>query len=75
MKIIKPKKLKKGDTIGIIAVSGLRTDISKIEKAKHFFEQEGYNVILSDTWYSSHRYMAGNNDASWIKTLHDFFLY
>ncbi len=74
MKIIKPKKLKKGDTIGIIAVSGQIRDISKIEKAKHFFEQEGYNVIISDTCYSSHRYMAGNNDDSCIKTLHDFFL-
>lgn len=73
MKIIKPKKLQKGDTIGIIAISGKIKEIERIEKAKAFFEEEGFNVIISDTCKNSHRYMAGKNDEECINTFHDFF--
>ena len=34
MKIIKPKKLQKGDTIGILAVSGRIKEYERIENAK-----------------------------------------
>ena len=74
MKIIKPKKLKKNDTIGILAVSGRIKEIENIEKAKKFLEKEGYNVKVSDTCYNSHRYMAGNSDDECIKEFHKFFL-
>lgn len=73
MNIIKPKKLQKGDTIGILAVSGRIKEYENIEKAKVFFEKEGYNVVISDTCKTSHRYMAGNNDDDCIKAFHDFF--
>lgn len=73
MNIIKPKKLQKGDTIGILAVSGRIKEYENIEKAKGFFEKEGYNVVISDTCKTSHRYMAGNNDDECIKAFHDFF--
>ena len=43
MKIIKPQKLKKGDTIGILAVSGAIKDFKQIENAKSFFESQGYS--------------------------------
>ncbi|HIS88800.1 TPA: LD-carboxypeptidase, partial [Candidatus Avigastranaerophilus faecigallinarum] len=62
MKIIKPNKLKKGNTIGILAISGRIKNFENIEKAKSFFEEEGYKVIISETCKSSHRYMAGLND-------------
>ncbi len=74
MTIIKPEKLKKGDTIGILAVSGRIKEIENIEKVKKFLEEEGYNVKISDTCYSSHRYMAGNCDDECIKEFHKFFL-
>ena len=74
MKTIKPKKLKKGDTIGIIAVSGKIKEYERILRAKAFFEKSGYNVIVSDTCRTFHRYMAGNNDDECIHILHDFFL-
>ena len=35
MKIIKPKKLQKGDTIGILAISGAINEYERIEKAKN----------------------------------------
>lgn len=74
MNIIKPKKLQKGDTIGILAVSGKIKEYENIEKAKSFFEREGYNVIISDTCRTSHQYMAGNSDDDCVKAFHDFFL-
>ena len=73
MKIIKPNKLRKGNTIGILAISGKIKDFENIEKAKSFFEEEGYKVVISETCKSSHRYMAGLNDDECINELHKFF--
>ncbi len=73
MNIIKPKKLEKGDTIGILAVSGRIKEYENIENAKKFFLKQGYKVIISDTCKSSHRYMAGHNDEECISNLHSFF--
>ncbi len=73
MEIIKPKKLQKGNTIGILAISGRIKEYERIEHSKLFFESEGYKVIISDTCKSSHGYMSGNNDEECIKALHNFF--
>jgi len=73
MNKIKPKKLKKGNTIGIIGISGKIKEIEKIEKSKQYFEQNGYNVVISNTCRYSHRYMAGKNDDDCLNTLHAFF--
>jgi len=73
MNIIKPKKLKKGDTIGFLGVSGAIKDFEKLVCAKKFFENEGYNVIISNTCKTSHCYMAGNSDEDCINELHNFF--
>jgi muramoyltetrapeptide carboxypeptidase len=74
MKTIKAKKLQKGDTIGILAVSGKIKEFERIENAKKFLEQQGYNVVISSTCETSHKYMAGLNEDECIKNLHDFFL-
>ena len=55
MNIIKPKKLKKGDTVGILAVSGKIKEYENIENAKKFLTEQGYNVVISDTCKTSHR--------------------
>ncbi len=73
MKIIKPQKLKKGDTIGILAVSGAIKDFKQIENAKSFFESQGYKVKISNTCKTSHRYMAGNCDSECAKALNEYF--
>lgn len=73
MNLIKPNKLKKGDTIGILAVSGRIKDFEKLERAKSFFEKEGYNVVISNTCKTFHRYMSGINDEENIKELEHFF--
>ncbi len=73
MKIIKPNKLQKGDTIGILAVSGKIKEYEKIQNAASYFEMCGFKVVISDTCKTSHRYMAGNSDDDCVKELHSFF--
>ena len=73
MKTIIPKKLQKGDTIGILAVSGKIKEYKRIENAANYLKEEGYKVIISDTCKTSHRYMAGVSDDDCIKELHNFF--
>lgn len=74
MKIIKPKKLEQGDTIGILAISGKIREYERIENAKSYFEICGYNVVISDTCKNAHRYMAGNSDDDCVNELHKFFI-
>ncbi|MFT4243903.1 MAG: S66 peptidase family protein [Candidatus Woesearchaeota archaeon] len=46
--MIKPKRLKKGDTVAFVApASGFAAIVShRLDKAKQFFEKEGYNVKI-----------------------------
>ncbi len=74
MNKIKPKKLKKGDTIEILAVSGKIKEIERIKQAEKYLKNLGYNVIVSDTCKTSHRYMSGKSDKDNINALHRAFL-
>ncbi len=74
MNIIKPKKLKKGNTIAFLGVSGKIKEYEKLLSAKEFFEKEGFNVIISNTCKNSHRYMTGTCDYDCVEELHSFFL-
>ena len=64
-------KLKLGDTIGIIALSGV-CERDKVEQSKAYFESLGYNVKLSQNIYDSNHYLAGSDEDK-IKELHRFF--
>ncbi|MEI7474991.1 MAG: LD-carboxypeptidase [bacterium] len=59
---IKPKKLNKSDTIGIIAPAGAVRDYSTIERAQKYFKQKGYKVKISKGLYESKRYLAGDDE-------------
>jgi muramoyltetrapeptide carboxypeptidase len=72
MNLIKPKKLKSGDTIAIIATSG-EVDMVKILNAKKFFEKQGYKVKLGSNIEKKDKYLAGK-DGERLKDLHDAFL-
>lgn len=72
MNLIKPKKLNKGDTIGIIAPSGAIRNKENILRAKKYFEDKGYKVILSDNIFDKKRYLAGE-DGKKVEELHKFF--
>ena len=69
--IIAPK-LKKGDTIGFLSVSGDIKDFSRLEKAKELFEKRGYRVVISDTAKMRKNYLCAQ-DAIRAKALNDFF--
>ena len=54
MNLIKPKKLKKGDTISIIAPAGA-VDMHLVQKAEEYFKNCGYNVKLGSNNYLCQR--------------------
>ncbi len=62
MNIIKPPKLKQGDTIGILSVSGGISDYDNILRAKDYFISQGFKVKISGTASKHFRYMAGSDD-------------
>lgn len=72
MNLIKPKKLKKGDTIAIIATSG-NVDIEKIQNGVKYFQNRGYKVKLGKNIEKSFRYMAGTDEER-LEDLHNAFL-
>lgn len=59
MKTLFPKKLKKGDTIGLLSVAGAISDISLVENAKQYFGYRGYNVVVSENFSNRYRYLCG----------------
>ena len=71
MNLIKPKKLQIGDKIRIIAPSG-PVEADKIELAKAYFEQKGYQVELGKHLYSNLNYLAGNDNER-LEDLHEAF--
>ena len=64
-------RLKKGDTIGIIALSG-ECEEEAVIKAKKHIESLGYNVCLSDNILNKNNYLAGTDEEK-INCLHEFF--
>lgn len=72
MNLIKPKKLNKGDTIGILALSGAVESKTGILSAKKYFENKGYKVVLSDNIFDENRYLAGSDEKK-VQELHRFF--
>jgi len=72
MKLIKPKKLKKGDTIGLLSVSGERESDEKIHNAERYINSLGYKTVVSETSYKKFRHYAGTDEER-INALHEFF--
>ncbi len=70
-KIIAPK-LRKGDTVGFLSVAGDIKDFSRIEKAKVLFEQQGYNVVVSDTAKTRKNYLCAEDETR-AQALNEFF--
>ena len=71
MNIIKPNKLKNGDTIAIIAPAGT-VEKDKILNSVKYFENLGYKIKLGKNIFKSDRYLAGN-DNDRLEDLHDAF--
>lgn len=62
MNIVKPKKLQKGDCIGIIAPCGVMKDKERLYKGVEFLKNLGFRVKVSDEIFAQKRYLAGEDD-------------
>lgn len=71
MNLIKPKKLKEGDTIAIIATSG-EVDFNKIEQACKYFNRKNYNIVLGSNIKKSYYDLAGSDEER-LEDLHNAF--
>lgn len=72
MQKIFPPKLKKGDTIGILCVSGDIKDFERLQKSKQYFENKGFNVVVSPNAQDRKNYLCGDDNTR-AKMLNDFF--
>ena len=72
MNLIKPKNLKSGDTIAIIAPSG-NVDPEKIMTAKKYFKSKELNVLIGKNLFNKNKYLSGS-DAERLEDLHNAFL-
>ena len=61
MKIIKPEKIKNGETICIIAPSG-NVDKDKILNSAEYFKSLGYKVKFGKNVFNQDRYLAGKDE-------------
>lgn len=75
MKILKPKPLQIGDTIGLLSVSGVLNDEKQAELrlAGKYLEKRGYKIVSSVTSCSQKDYLAGTDEQR-IKVLENFFI-
>jgi len=72
MNLIKPEKLKKGDTLAIIAPAG-KVETELINKAVCYFTSMGYKVKTGSNLNKTWRYMAGSDEER-LEDLHNAFL-
>ncbi len=74
MKLIKPKPLQSGDTIGLLSVSGVLNDVklAELEHAVKYFENKGFKVVVSETSYKQHNYFSGT-DTERVEAIENFF--
>lgn len=72
MNLIKPEKLKAGDKIAFAALSGAIEEPQNIVRAKKYFEDKGYKVVLGENIFDKNRYLAGEDEKK-IEELHKFF--
>jgi len=72
MRIIKPKKLKKKDVIGIISPASSPVDLSRIEKGVNYLEKLGYRVEVGKNVGKQRGYLAGE-DSERLEDFHAMF--
>ena len=72
MRIVKPKRLKKGDVIGIISPSSSPEDLFRINKGVSYLESLGYKVKVGKNVGHYHGYLAGTDEER-VNDLHNMF--
>jgi len=72
MDIIKPKKLEKGDTIGLISPASRPKDLTRIDGATKYLEGLGYNVKIGKNAKNLYGFLAGSDEER-VSDLHEMF--
>ncbi len=72
MNILKPAKLKKGDTVGILSPASKPKDETKIDNGIKYLESLGYRVKEGKSVRKSYGYLAGTDEER-VQDLHDMF--
>ena len=72
MKILKPKKLEKGEVIGVISPASSPQDPSLLEKGVNYLERMGYRVEVGKSVGKVDGYLAGTDEER-VKDIHDMF--
>ena len=71
--MLKPKPLRRGDTIGLVGVSGaMHEPETRFEKMLEVIENLGYKVIVADSCREEYGYLSGS-DASRARGLNSMF--
>ncbi|MEW9123024.1 MAG: LD-carboxypeptidase [Thermotaleaceae bacterium] len=60
--MIKPKALKKGDTIGLVGPSGVIRSEGGLEKSIQVLEKQGFKVIVGESCGQKYGYLSGTDD-------------
>lgn len=72
MKILKPKKIEKGDVIGIITPASNPSNLSTIQDGVKYFENLGYRVEVGKNVGKEEGYLAGSDEER-LSDLHSMF--
>lgn len=72
MAIIKPKRLKSGDLIGLISPASSPHDLTRINKSVEYLEKIGYKVEVGKNVGSVNGYLAGSDEQR-LEDLHYMF--
>jgi muramoyltetrapeptide carboxypeptidase len=72
MRLIKPKKLKKGDLISIVSPASSPDNLSRINLGVEYLEKAGYRVIVGKNVGKYHGYLAGT-DQERVDDIHNMF--
>ncbi|KPU45277.1 putative murein peptide carboxypeptidase [Oxobacter pfennigii] len=60
--MIKPKVLKKGDTIGLIAPSSAVREEDHVEKSVQSLAEQGFNVVVGESCNQKYGYLSGKDE-------------
>jgi len=69
--VVKAKRLRQGDLIGLICPASAPSPSEKIDRAVRYFEKRGYRVVLGEHARARHGYLAGT-DAQRASDLNNF---
>ena len=60
--MLKGKKLKKGDTIGLIGPSGTVREAGAVDQAIAYMKEMGFNVKVGASAHAKYGYLSGTDD-------------